>query len=208
MAIECNVYPRCNKAQWFFFGLWNNINNRFMTYIKDMEIVINKDNESPYWQALKRKRYRSILMAYKWIWFMASQWRHNDRDRVSNHQPHDCLLNSLFRRRSKKTSKFRVTGLCEGNSLVTGEFPAQSASNAENVYISWRHHRIDMIAILEKLLCASLHLLNVKTYFNLFKFCNTRLHAEQLYMWNCVGIWSLVFKYKQLPYGEVDIKWA
>ena len=44
------------------------------------------------------------------------------------------------RRRSKKTSKLRVTGLCEGNSPVTGEFPAQRASNAENVSIWWRHH--------------------------------------------------------------------
>ena len=43
-------------------------------------------------------------------------WRHNDHDSVSNHQPHDCLLNRLFRRRSKKTSKLRVTGLCAGNS--------------------------------------------------------------------------------------------
>ena len=44
------------------------------------------------------------------------RWRHNDHDRVSNHQPHGCLLNRLFRRRSKKTSKLRVTGLCVGNS--------------------------------------------------------------------------------------------
>ena len=44
------------------------------------------------------------------------QWRHNDHNSVSNHQPHDCLLNRLFRRRSKKTSKLRVTGLCVGNS--------------------------------------------------------------------------------------------
>ena len=43
-------------------------------------------------------------------------WRHNDHDSVSNHQPHECLLNRLFRRRSKKTSKLRVTGLCVGNS--------------------------------------------------------------------------------------------
>ena len=43
-------------------------------------------------------------------------WRHNDHDSVSNHQPHGCLLNRLFRRRSKKTSKLRVTGLCVGNS--------------------------------------------------------------------------------------------
>ena len=59
------------------------------------------------------------------------QWCHNERDGVSNHQPHDCLLNGLCRRRSKKTSKLRVTGLCE-NSPVTGEFPAQRASNSEN----------------------------------------------------------------------------
>ena len=43
------------------------------------------------------------------------RWRHNERDGVWNHQPHDCLLSRLFRRRSKKTSKLRVTGLCAGN---------------------------------------------------------------------------------------------
>ena len=68
------------------------------------------------------------------------QWPHNGRNGVSNHQPHDCLLNRLFRRRPKKTSKLCVTDLCAGNSLVTGEFPAQMASNAENVSIWWRHH--------------------------------------------------------------------
>ena len=44
------------------------------------------------------------------------RWRHNERDSVSNDQPYDCLLNRLFRRRSKKTYKLRVTGLCVGNS--------------------------------------------------------------------------------------------
>ena len=68
------------------------------------------------------------------------QWRHNGGDGVSNHQPHDWLLNRLFMRRSTKTPKLRVTGLCEGNSPVTGEFPAQRASYAENVSIWWRHH--------------------------------------------------------------------
>ena len=33
----------------------------------------------------------------------------------------------------RKKSNLRVTGLCVGNSQVTGEFPAQRASNAENV---------------------------------------------------------------------------
>ena len=72
--------------------------------------------------------------------FNTLQWRHNGRDSVNNHQPDDCLLISLFRRRSKKTSKLRVTGLCTGNSPEKGEFPAQVDSNAESVSIWWRHH--------------------------------------------------------------------
>ena len=51
------------------------------------------------------------------------QRRHNERDVVSNHQPHNCLLKCLFRRRSKKTPKLRVIGLGEGNSPGTGEIP-------------------------------------------------------------------------------------
>ena len=60
------------------------------------------------------------------------QWRHNGHDGVTNHQPHHCLLNRLFGHRSKKTSKIHVPG--------TGEFPAQMASNTENVSIWWCHH--------------------------------------------------------------------
>ena len=80
------------------------------------------------------------------IWYvnlisqLSLRWRHNEHDCVSNHQRFDCLLNRLFRSRSKKTSKLRVTGLCVGNSPGTGEFPAQRASTAENVSIWWRHH--------------------------------------------------------------------
>ena len=66
------------------------------------------------------------------------QWRHNERDDVSNQQPHDCLLNRLFKAQIKETSKLRVAGLC------TGEFPAQRASNTENVSFWWRHHIWDL----------------------------------------------------------------
>ena len=45
-------------------------------------------------------------------------WRHNGCDSVSNHQPRGCLLNRLFRRRSKKTSELPVTGLCVAPSLL------------------------------------------------------------------------------------------
>ena len=70
-----------------------------------------------------------------------STWRHNGRDGVSNHQSYHRLLNRLIRRRSKETSKVRDTGLCVcGNSLVTSEFLAQMASNAENVSNWSRYH--------------------------------------------------------------------
>ena len=79
--------------------------------------------------------HRTASMTWHWYQFCTKsstlQWRHNGRDCVSNHQPYDRLLNCLFRRRSEKSSKLRVTGLCEGNSQVIGEFPAQRASNAE-----------------------------------------------------------------------------
>ena len=77
--------------------------------------------------------HRQRPLSSSWINFNALQWRHNGRDTVSNQQPHHCLLNLLFGRRSKKTSKLRVTGLCVGNSPVTGEFPTQMASNAEGL---------------------------------------------------------------------------
>ena len=62
---------------------------------------------------INRYRVRSYLESTT---AMTLHWRHNGHDGVSNHQPHGCLLNRLFRRRSKKTSKLRVTGLCVGNS--------------------------------------------------------------------------------------------
>ena len=77
-----------------------------------------------------------------YINFKSLQWRHNERDGVSTHRRLDCVLNRSFSRRSKKTSKLRVTGPCDGNSPVTGEFPAQRISNAENVAIWWRHHGV------------------------------------------------------------------
>ena len=38
---------------------------------------------------------------------MTLQWRHNEHDGVSNHQPHDYLLNRLFKAQIKENSKNR-----------------------------------------------------------------------------------------------------
>ena len=58
-----------------------------------------------------------------WIWPMSLQERHNERYGVSNHRHPDCLVSRLFRRTSTKTSKLRVTGLCEWNPPVTAHSP-------------------------------------------------------------------------------------
>ena len=58
----------------------------------------------------------SLLSVCCWRLLLSLQWRHNWHDSVSNHQPHDCLHDHIFRRSSKKISNLRVTGLCAGNS--------------------------------------------------------------------------------------------
>ena len=62
------------------------------------------------------------------------QWCHNERYGVSDHRRLDGLFKRLFRRRSKKTSKLRITGLCEGNPPVTSEFPSQTANKADRSF--------------------------------------------------------------------------
>ena len=81
----------------------------------------------------------------------ALRWRHNEPDRVSNHQPRDCLLNGLFRRRSKKTRKLRVTGLCAGNSpgiIFSAKLPNTSCKIAYSHYfrdVPWASLRLKQI---------------------------------------------------------------
>ena len=66
-------------------------------------------------KVIKNWTFWLFLSVYAFV-CISLRCRHNDQDGVSNHQPHGCLLNRLFRGRSNKTSKLRVTGLCVGNS--------------------------------------------------------------------------------------------
>ena len=59
---------------------------------------------------------------------------------VSNHRPFVCLFSGLLRLTRKKNFKDALLALCEGNPPVTGGFPSERASNAESIFISWRHH--------------------------------------------------------------------
>ena len=104
----------------------------------NMNVIVSKDviMDTPDVKGLSKNTDMSFPL----------QWRNNGCDGASNHKPHYCLLNHLFKRRSKKASKLRVTGLCVGNSPVTDEFPAQRTSNAENVSIWRRHHVLYCLA--------------------------------------------------------------
>ena len=100
------------------------------------------------WYDTKFRKFHSIVIIFNTAVFIRntpSVNHYNDviKGAIASPASH-YLLNRLFRRRSTKSSKFRVTGLCAGNSPGTGEFPAQMAGNAENVSIWWRHHDILM----------------------------------------------------------------
>ena len=69
---------------------------------------------------------------------MALQCRHNERDGVSNHRGHDCFSNHLFRRRSKKTPKLRVT--CFVRRIHRSPVvPLTKDQQCGNVSTLWRH---------------------------------------------------------------------
>ena len=124
------------------------------------------------------------------------QWRHNECDGISNHQPHDCLLNRLFRRISKKTSKPRITGLCARNSPVTGDFPAQMASNVENVSIWWHHH-----ALLSDTMMLMWRHCNVDgSFWIVFNSCFTTITFLLKYSWYPHHSSSLRIRYRVLYY--------
>ena len=105
---------------------WGLVNLTILTYICSLwTLLITKIFDKPtraicFYQTYighPRKQTRSGYGLQHWTSFefinLLLQWRHNGCDGVSNHQPHGCLLNHLFGRRSKKTSKLRVTGhLC------------------------------------------------------------------------------------------------
>ena len=78
-----------------------------------------------------------VKMWSAWIFYIVAlslRWRHKERDGVSNHQIHDCLLNRLFRRRSKKYQS--------SASLVTGQrwIPRTLGQWRGNASIWWRLH--------------------------------------------------------------------
>ena len=79
------------------------------------QTILNTNLAASRLYEILRKDVFSDIETGPWALLLTLQWRHNERDGVSNHWHLDCLLKRLFRCRSKKTSKPRVASLCEGN---------------------------------------------------------------------------------------------
>ena len=108
--------------------------------------LLNKESSCRWFETPSSKKYTRcccalsccghISTAYQ---IFALQWRHNERDGVSNHLT--IVYSTVYLgANQRKHKKIRITGLCAGNSPMTGEFLTQKASNAENVSIWWRYH--------------------------------------------------------------------
>ena len=75
------------------------------------------------------------------------QWRHNERHGVPNHHCFDCLLNCVFRRRSKKTSKLCVTGLrVRGSHLGLANSPHKGS-------VTWKMFPFNDIIMYTRVIC-------------------------------------------------------
>ena len=103
----------------------------------------NKSRESDFRViTLNLTQYKSHGLSYIWCSTLSVcqeslQWRHNERHGVSNHQPHYCLLNCLFRRKSKKTSKLHATGLCAGKFTGDRWIPRRKGQSITARYITY-----------------------------------------------------------------------
>ena len=77
-----------------------------MRYFITMQLIWNSDLRSTQLLSCsyKRRTYSRVEPQGAALPYHSLPWRHHECDGVSNHHPHACLLNRLFRRRSKKFS--------------------------------------------------------------------------------------------------------
>ena len=99
-----------HRLVWYTLRIYKNI----PIYIAN---ILAADNPNPNTAKLgARTSAGMVSIPHGKVFDIRLQWRLDERDGVSNYQP----------------SKRRVTGLCEGKSPVTAEFPTQRVSNVEN----------------------------------------------------------------------------
>ena len=129
-----NPLPHCLIYAWLFTWVFSALFCLSYIIIQSCELCIHIPQDSCIdindLTVKYMKHYSDVI-----IWrlkLLASRW----------------LTQSLFRRRSKKIPNLHIIGLCEGIHRVAGEFPAQRASNAENVSTWWRQHEISVTSFI------------------------------------------------------------
>ena len=78
-----------------------------------------------------------------WNWILTGDTHYNDvimSSMAAQITSLTIVYSTVCSGADQRKHQARATGLCAGNSPVTGEFPAQMASKAENVFNWWRHH--------------------------------------------------------------------
>ena len=150
-AHKTGILMKCNTLIWSFIkykhsnvydfvckvNVWDTNLAQATSPISDSRTDVPEKTFLSYKCTQTRKHSLLILKTYKlpnnqlqngMIWLcrvvfnikLSLLWRHNGRDGISD-QPHDCLVNRLLKRRSKKTSKLRFTGLRAVNSRKKGQ---------------------------------------------------------------------------------------
>ena len=143
-------HTRCNRyTRWLIFHATSSALCHWRSEIKSKNVIDRLDRINVYGLFVSLaldpilgldKHLLEMCLIYN-TWWCVLQYHCNDIIMgAMASQITTLTVVYLCRRRSKNTSKLRVTGLCEGNSPVTGEFPAQMASNAENISIWWSHY--------------------------------------------------------------------
>ena len=115
------------KADWLVDAMWHQLTNQLCALTLPM-LVRGTIQKCPTQDLLHQRNvhYNDVIMTT-----MASQFTSLTV----------VLFNRLFRRRSKKTSKLRVTGLCAGNSPVTAQGPVTRKVFPFDDVIMWWHWR-------------------------------------------------------------------
>ena len=139
IAKSVRLFMSC-KHVWQFKGFYMNI-SFYSIYVGLGRFIIG----SPFrYSSMICCKYQNNIYAFlkttlkvlpvQWQSFVL-HWRHNERDGVSNHQPHYCLLECLFNVEIKENIKVpRHWPLC-GEFTIDRWIPRTKASNTENVSI-------------------------------------------------------------------------
>ena len=118
------------------------LNPRVMRYDLELNKLTKRHKRSSSLN-ITQSETDSINCANGYIWLQPLEWRHYERDGVSNHPPRDCLLNRLFKTHIKETSNLRVLAFVRGIHRWPVNSPHKGSVTRKMFSIWWRHRDSD-----------------------------------------------------------------